>query len=77
MGKKMKATSVENKEITAVDSSSFGESSVLSDNLSEENQSSGLTQSMINFTVDNSDPRFRVPVDTAHYYPEKVTNCLK
>ena len=51
----MKASSVQNNECTTVDSSSFVEG----------NQSSGLTQSMSNLTVDDSDPRFQVPVDSA------------
>ena len=59
----MKASSVQSDECTTADSSSFVENSVLSDTLSEGNQTFGLTQSMSNLTVDNSDPRFQVSVD--------------
>ena len=55
---KMKAPSANNHECTTVDSSGFVEISVLSDTLSEGNQSSELTQSMSNLTVDDSDPPF-------------------
>ena len=70
-GNKMKASSVQNNECTTVDSSSLVENSALSDIFSEGNQSSGLTQSMSNLTVDDSDPRFQVPVDTVLFYPDK------
>ena len=57
-GDKMKASSVQNVSYTTVDSSCFCENSVLSDTLSEGNQSSGLTQSMSGLIVDDSDPWF-------------------
>ena len=70
-GNKMKASSVQSNECTTVNSSSFVENSVLSDTLSEGNQSSGLTPSISNLTVDYSDPRFQVPVDTVLFYPDR------
>ena len=76
-GNKMKASSVQSNEFTTIDSSSFVENSVLSDTLSEENQSSGLTQSMNNLTVDDSDPRFQVPVDTVLFYPDRKDRLFK
>ena len=76
-GNKMKASSVQNNECTTVDSSSFVENSVLSDTLSEGNQSFGLTQSMSNLTVDDSDPRFQVPVDTVLFYPDRKERLFK
>ena len=69
-GNKMKASPVQSNECTTADSSSFVENSVLSDTLNEGNQSSGLTQSMTNLTVDDSDPRFQVPVDTVLFHPD-------
>ena len=76
-GNKMKASSVHSYECTTVDSSSFVENSVLSDTLSEGKQSSGLTQSMSNLTVDDSDPRFQVPVDTVLFYPDRKDSLFK
>ena len=54
----MNASSVQNNECTTEGRSSFVESSVLSDTLSEGNETSGLTQSMSNLTADHSDPPF-------------------
>ena len=50
---------------------------MLSDTLSNGNQSSGLTQSMSNLTVDDSDPRFQVPVDTVLFHPERDIKLFK
>ena len=75
-GNKMKVSSVPNNECT-INSSRFVESSVLSDNLSQGNQSSGLKQSLSNLTVDDSDPRFQVPVDAVLFILIEKTNCFK
>ena len=76
-GNKMKTSSVQSNVCKTVDSSSFVENSVLSDTLSEGNQSSGLTQSMSNLTVDDSDPRFQVPVDRVLFYPDRKDRQFK
>ena len=76
-GNKLKASSVQSNESTTVDSFSFVENSVLSDTLSEGNQSSGLTQSMSNLTVDDSDPRFQVPVDKVLFYSRRKNRLFK
>ena len=73
----MKASSVQTNECTTVVSSSFVENSVLSDTLREGNQSSGLTQSMSNLTVDDSDPLFQVPVNTVLLYHDRKDRLLK
>ena len=74
----METSSVQNNECTADGSSSFVESSVLSDTLSEGNQYSDLRQSMSILTVDDySDPRFQVPVDTVRFYPDRKDKLFK
>ena len=50
---------------------------MLTDTLSEVNQSSGLTQSMSSLKVDDSDPRFQVSVDTVLFYYDKNDKLFK
>ena len=73
----MKASSVQRIEYTTVDSSSFVENNVLSDTLRKGNQYTGLTQSMSNLTVDYSDPRSQVPVDTVLFYHDRKDTLFK
>ena len=77
IGNKLKTYSIQINECTTVESSCVGENSVLSDFLSEGNQLSGLIESMSNFTVDDSETRFQVPVYTVLLYFDKKDKLFK